>query len=340
MSQTKRDQEEIFISALKVGIVELRRSVNRDLEAADSPNLEAGELASIIGRLLRAQRYSPLLGKDLRIAESLHAAQGKYFKIVGLDKFPDPDPASSVLPFVHNFVTHRSYREYKLELAWSNQLRGNYGPFPRYAEKNIIDGKKSLLSLGEGDGQYIATLLKRRKKIMAGKPRKIGNIHALDAAYHPDERIYIAGDVTPFPGQPENPRTQPQQSFTNPITFNKANIEKFPSNYHGALFQEMNLVSKGAGRLLFDEIISGWSLSVVLGHGEKPESLLNRVLEHLKPHGVLRLWGVNRHTMNRLMPLLEKFHAERKIKNHNGRTFEASELLLRDFFSLIIQKGA
>jgi len=155
--------------------------------------------------------------------------------------------------------------------SWSyhqtNSLEGRNGAFPIYDENAIVQGKRTVMSLGEGDANYISTLIDR--KVVAGGSSE--GLHAVDLQYLEPKSSVLKNNYAMVTG-------------------------RYRSQYHGGFYQNMDIRQKDGGRLQVDEMVSTYSLTFVLQQAGKAEqrTILLNLLAHLKPGGVIRSTGMQR----------------------------------------------
>jgi hypothetical protein len=106
-------------------------------------------------------------------------------------------------------------------------------------------------------------------------------------------------------------------------------LEENPSNYHAAEFLELDLRGADGRRLVFDEIVSSWSLRFVIKSetDEANLAILRRALAHLKPGGVLRIFPVSE-IASRLQRYSAILLSSGEISNHTDLESARQELSL------------
>jgi len=169
-------------------------------------------------------------------------------------------------PTVWSYTNGRFNSEIRHAITRLNRnLRTPKGRIPAYQERLFISGKRKLLSLGEGDARYIRSLLEERSnKLGPGKP--ITNLHAVDRVYGLVRRYHFRYEYV------------------------LDNLRAFPDNYHFGYFQNMRISGPNGNRILFDDVISIYSLSIVMDSAPEREieKILLNILAHMKKGGVLR----------------------------------------------------
>src|SRR5262245_24897894 len=120
-------------------------------------------------------------------------------------------------PAVHDVITSRDHADLAFRLAEINErlAADNASAIPFYDDVAVGDGRKSLLSLGEGGSDFVGVLLDRRRLILGSGGTD--GVHAVDQAYMARPRFSDAG-----------------------VEKNKAYRERYPRNYHGQLFQHLD----------------------------------------------------------------------------------------------------
>ncbi len=179
--------------------------------------------------------------------------------------------------------------------------RGHLRP---YEKESILSGHRSVLSLGEGESDYIGTILLERSR----RDLPLQDVHAVDLAYggHPEkiDRYFL--------------KRRPQG-------FKSAKLKEFPGNYHGQRFEDLDI--RGADGLTrkFDEIISSHSLSYVLAKSAPPiqRRILEKIALHAQKGGVLRSVSDLGQFTEELRLTLEALKLRGVIRDYGFTTFSA-----------------
>lgn len=173
---------------------------------------------------------------------------------------------------VWNIKTGRGYADYikSLDEINDSQKGRRFWPLPKFNVEDVLSGRRNLLSLGEGEGGFVSTLINERAK-RGVDLAAIENIHAVDVAY------------------------------------NSANSDS--RFYHGSLLQKIDIRDRAGRKILFDEIVSSWSLNFVLSRQSAAQQaeMLGAILQNLKPGGTLRFWpGVKESEPGEIARILEE----------------------------------
>jgi hypothetical protein len=161
---------------------------------------------------------------------------------------------------------------------------------PAFDEGSFVDGRRSLLSLGEGKSHFIGSLLERREKQIAVDGGARLNILAVDVYY----RSFTA--------------------FIERIVRRGSPQSRYSTNYRSSRFQDRDLRDENGQHMLFDEIISSWSMNFIVERTNGIElQALYRALAHLKPGGVIRVWPITNSVWE---PIIERLYAEGLISDH------------------------
>lgn len=162
-------------------------------------------------------------------------------------------------------VSIRTYSEISQDIEKLNQQAESL-PLPERQIRNlnlseVVQGKKSLLVLGEGGSNFTGFLIDQFVKIHDNTREP--QIHAVDLAYQEAN----AHEIQPY-------------------------LARYRQNYHAQNFQKMDLRAKDGTQLLFDEIVAPYSLGFLIGEvpGDKLEPMLDRIVSSLASNGVLRIW--------------------------------------------------
>lgn len=151
-------------------------------------------------------------------------------------------------PTVWDPVTARQSDFYLTELSGINEAIRNSGlSVPQYN----VNAETSLVSLGEGNSNYIQSLLEAHPE---------GDYHAVDIL----------------------------QGISIDDNF-QINLLRYPNNYHRSSFQRMNLQREDGTKRSFDFALSSFSLRYVIEEAEETEAahVLQNILSHIKVGGVL-----------------------------------------------------
>ncbi len=205
--------------------------------------------------------------------------------LFGMTASSKPNGSRSFDQFtVHTFTTHRSYEE--LLLPFEFRAQGVIGVVPGLKVDDVISGRKSLLSLGEGYAGFVSGLIERARKLRGTEA--IPNIHAADLRYfNPLQNPFPSYNLRLSTEELEARREQ-DKAINDRLA---ALVSAYPNNYHGATFQELNLVGPDGIRMQFDEIVSSNAVDFVLGRTDQNETklIITNILKHLKPGGTARI---------------------------------------------------
>ncbi len=193
---------------------------------------------------------------------------------------------------VHHAVSRRGHNEvtrfFEMEAALCNGING---PIPTFSERRqeILKGRKSIVSLGEGNSDFIKELIDK-----ATKPELI---HAVDIIYE---------DIDAIPGGKDG---------MDPAL--RKFIKEHPTNYHGQPIQEFSITHQDGRPLMFDEMVSSYSLGfLILRQG--PDILPALIANHLNQGGTLRIvGGFDADSWDRLKPFLMRWRSEGLISNYS-----------------------
>jgi hypothetical protein len=173
-------------------------------------------------------------------------------------------------PTIWDMVTGRNTTFYQSVLTKNPASPFNDAPAFNY--EDFLSGRKSVLSLGEGNATFIFDILIYQKA--TGKINKTA--FAFDAK--------------------------------NPANFNN-HQDLFPANYMNGFFQELNLIDTDTNsRATFDEIISVYSLNFVANGSSEEEliTIMARIMDHLKIGGVLRVYPTAQLSFENIQKALTK----------------------------------
>src|SRR5262249_36966296 len=147
---------------------------------------------------------------------------------------------------------------------------------------SILDGKESILSLGESRSDAMGKLIDSRFASHKGIAA-VDNIDSVDILFDPAKK-------------PNTP----------------SYAKKYPKNYHGQYFQELNLRNPDGTRKMYDEIFSSWAFDFIAQKAPEQEvrTSLLRVLSHLKKDGSFKVWPMGRSGFDRLKPYLEHLKSD------------------------------
>jgi hypothetical protein len=192
---------------------------------------------------------------------------------------------------VHSIVTPRSFA--KIEHALMNAAeKGVRGPIQRIAIEDVVQGRRTLLSLGEGASDFV-------RKLTEASSRRT-NIHALDAIYND-----VHGNINDEEMRGYDP------DFNGPAL--KSFILDHPFNYHAGYFADFSIRDDRGHELLFDEILSSHALAYVL---ELDADLLPEIIEkHLAAGGYLRILGMYDSVWSKIKPVVQSLLQAGTIAN-------------------------
>ena len=184
--------------------------------------------------------------------------------------------------------------------------------------------KTRLLSLGEGRSTFILSALLEREQrlemakrfttlLMKKRDEDIAcglkNLHAVDIAYPAHDEN---GKVT-------DTRAKDTQNRAGLESYDEASllfIRKFPTNYHSALFQKLDLRTPDGKRMKFTHIVSFMSLGVIVAMTKTEaelEAMIDKILEHLDDEGRLIIYPFN-DKPNPMTNYLYRYAAQLKSK--------------------------
>lgn len=158
------------------------------------------------------------------------------------------------------------------------------------AMDGAVEGRTSLLSLGEGRSSFVYQLLGERKYFLTLSQQdddKIENIHAVDVSYprHAGRSIIDR----------RRPELAPVADLDRYDVQMLPIVEQYPLNYHSQLFQHLDIRDSSGQPMKFSMIVSTFALSYVL-LADSPSSemrhVLERVLTHLAVGGVVLMTPV------------------------------------------------
>jgi hypothetical protein len=202
--------------------------------------------------------------------------------------------------FIHGAVTNAPNSSYRYDFEEINRYfrNGIAGTLPSFDTSSIIKGEKSLLSLGEGESQFVLTLLRARRRW--SHQTQLPTIMAVDAAYIPGikNKIDISTEI-------------------NPMKFFGT---EFGGNYKGFLYQNLDIRDANGNTVHFDYIISRNSLSFVLSGTprlQEAKEILDKVVDHLNPGGLLILMPLSMKDRQKLEPLLVDLRTRGIIQNYS-----------------------
>lgn len=208
-----------------------------------------------------------------------------------------PIAQKDVLHHVHPIVTGRSFWSVMWSLryfSWKaermakkmNCANPHTLQFPKL--KELIERPISILSIGEGESNFIQTLIKKRASYLGMSEKNIT----------PDYAPYFAVDVIYRDGG-YNASIVTAQNRVMATHISKPQFAiKYHQHYHPGYAQDFRLRQTSTGKLmLFDEIFSSVSVGkficwTFLSSEENGKQLLTNILDHLKPGGFLRIWPV------------------------------------------------
>jgi hypothetical protein len=130
----------------------------------------------------------------------------------------------------------------------------------------------------------------------------ISNIHAVDISY-PEHDLH--GKITDRRAADRGNQAglDKYDALMVPI------IRKYPKNYHSQLFQNLDIRDEHGEKILFNHIISSYSLGEVLELDDIPEeiriAMIDRVIAHLAPSGLLMFFPS---TLSPESPFGEKYY--------------------------------
>lgn len=164
--------------------------------------------------------------------------------------------------------------------------------FIRTRMMKAILGAQSFLSLGEGYSELVFKMLSQSK--VSGTK----NIHAVDAIYADDFAVE-AGKMNLKSDQ-----------------IVKANKEKYPPNYHGQLFHQLDIKGSDGKRMKFDTVFSSYSVNMVMSYATKKETeiIFEKIFEHTNSEGVIFISPYPKSSLLEL--LLNKYVQQGKIKEY------------------------
>lgn len=192
-------------------------------------------------------------------------------------------PAEPYKPVVHDYVSARTgsfVKQVFTQIVPAAEARRypTPAPFPVFDITSVERGETSLLSLGEGNSDFLHQFILERQK--AGLPTD--DLKSVDFAYiNPvAQTSFMWGDGLDAP------------------TLQR--LADYPANYVGQSYQQMNLRNPDGSRKRFKEIVSMSSLNFVLGRYETEfpdpkkrekeiEALMRNILDHLENGGNLRI---------------------------------------------------
>jgi hypothetical protein len=181
------------------------------------------------------------------------------------------------ISYVHGVITKRSEGHVLNALdtfdASVRPLKSRSPFWEPYSTEAIKNGDRSLLSLGEGESDFLAKTIRYRHN----KGLSYQNLHAVDAAYF----THIA-------------EIDPDFAAKHPYGFRAAELRNYPNHYHGQRFDELNLKDSSGRPMLFKEIISGNSLSYVLKASQAgmKEKIIRKIALHAAKRAILRFWNI------------------------------------------------
>jgi hypothetical protein len=203
---------------------------------------------------------------------------------------------------IHAFPSDRLFRSGKTE-SYEYQLQhqpiaGITGPIAPFTDTSeLVSGLKTVVDLGSGRSDFIPTLI---EECMAAGGDCSG-LHAVDFSYI---TIHARPSAARFAGHVD--------SF----------VARYPANFHGQLFQELDVQVRGQ-KILFDEAVSSSSLMYVLMKAptEECELILSRILGHLSRKGHLRIWkdghGDWEPAFHKIRPFLERQLSAGEVSNYS-----------------------
>jgi hypothetical protein len=217
----------------------------------------------------------------------------------------NPDVSSDCRQWtIHGFPSDRKFGDGRTD-SYAHRLqnqplmgvKGPIEPFPDFSE--FISGRKNIVDLGSGESDFIPTLLD--KCVAAGG--MCSGLHAVDQSYSK-----IKAQVQDAP-----------HFFTRGVT---SSIARYPANFHGQLFQELDIRVEGE-RVLFDQAVSSSSLIYVLKAAALPECeiIFSRILDHMARRGHLRFWkdghGDLPAVFQKIEPYLNRLLSAGEISNYS-----------------------
>ncbi|MGE3975612.1 MAG: hypothetical protein AB7F59_13885 [Bdellovibrionales bacterium] len=188
---------------------------------------------------------------------------------------------------VWDVITDRDFDYNRLTFETMNKMLkirpGNR--IPEFHLKDVLEGRKSLLSLGEGMSDFIREILFHSEVL---QKKEVTPEFAVDA---------VAVDISYL--QPES-----QSYFIGKLP------NRMQSRYVGQAFQELDLKTADGKRAQFDEVFSSWSLIFVLEKmmevdREAALQIMIRIFDHIKSGGVLRVFPINTSDVLLLVKQLE-----------------------------------
>lgn len=217
--------------------------------------------------------------------------------------------------YTWHIVTDRGFKYYRDSLEATNQiLQGISGqPIPAFDLTTIINGQKSVLSLGEGQSNFILELLKQNEP-------KVQN-EAIVARPTAVDIDYV--------------RKTSKALARVPL--------KFRPQYVGQYFQKLDIRTADGKRVQFDEMVSAWSLTFLVEHmvGKLNDldgavQMMKTILDHIKPGGVLRIWPAD---AKYFVPVILQLKAEGLVSESMFVDFKDPELQINQSL-LAIKKSS
>lgn len=229
-----------------------------------------------------------LISLGLHAQDLLSDNQGKVYlceSLLGEQSLTTPGSERSILSSSSVTVwkprTQRNFAAYLRSLRAINQSQAGraFLPLPKFSLRRALAGESKILSLGEGDSDFIKTLIDHRRD-QGLSINEITTFHAVDLQFQHISAFY-----------------------------------RFA--FHEQAFQHLDIRNQKGERIQFDEIISSWSLSFVLNESDPIERahLLDKIMDHLAPGGVVRIWPPPVRVKSDLQKWIRKMSQEGEIVN-------------------------
>jgi hypothetical protein len=243
-------------------------------------------------------------------------------------------------PTIWMFVTDRAadqvLRSFDQEIEFQSGRKFNPKKFLRSCMSQSVKSEEtSILSLGEGESDFIWSILEQRRDHMISSGLYIGppesfpyfmssHIRAVDIAYPENDAFTGAITDDRVPGAHSTAGLMHYSSSPRIAEF----IRRYPGSYDSQLFQNLNLRDPFDQRETFDLIISSFALDhVIEGILEEAElaQMMDAILMHMKPCSRLIVYPflgssqteLSTTNRTRMWNLLNKLKENSEIDDHN-----------------------
>lgn len=171
--------------------------------------------------------------------------------------------------FIHDIVTERSHA-----------LLTTESPVLSAIYQDIIKNERSVLSLGEGNSDFLLSAIEARKN----KGLRTDNMVAVDYAY-PKHNLET-GRISDLR------RASFKVDDGHYVQETTKLVEEYPKNYLHGRFDSLDLKDNEGRRRQFETVYSSYSLNFVLRQLtlEQQVDILERILDHVTPGGTLIIY--------------------------------------------------